>query len=172
VNIRQPFTRIALLLAFSATFGVACSDDDPVGPSSSPLQGLTQQEERDSVGGSPPPPEQGGSLEPGIFRGRVLGQSEPGAGNDSLETAPRLAGVRVAAYPVLSSNNGTPSLGPEAASVVTGSDGMFQLPELPGGEYAVTFEPPAGSIYRGAWVHATAHGGSNEFPWWVVLSKK
>jgi hypothetical protein len=103
----------------------------------------------------------------------VLGQSEPNAGNDSLETAPRVAGVRVTAYPYLgASTSGAPDLGPEAASVITGADGAFQLPELPGGEYAVTFEPPANSIYQGVWVHAISHSGSNEYPWWVVLPKK
>ena len=43
---------------------------------------------------------------------------------------------------------------------------------MPGGNYVVTINPPAGSIYGGVWVTATVHGTSHEFPWWVVLWKK
>ena len=169
---QKRFSRYVILFALAAGMGAACSDDEPTGPSTSPLDGLAQTEERDSTGATPPPPGQGAPLEPGVFRGKVLGQSEPNPGNDSLQTAPRVAGVRVTAYPYLGLNNGAPDLGPEAASVVTGSDGVFELPELPGGEYAVTFEPPANSSYQGVWVHAISHSGSNEYPWWVVLPKK
>jgi hypothetical protein len=161
-----------LLLALSASFGVACSDDDPIAPPSSPLDGLVQVEERDSTGAIPVPPGEGGPLEPGIFRGRVLGQADPGVGDDTLETAPRLGGVEVTAYELISSNGGVPNVGPEVASVVTGSDGTFQFPELPGGEYVVTFEPPQNSIYRGVWVTAIVHSGSGDLPWWIVLQKK
>jgi hypothetical protein len=82
-----------------------------------------------------------------------------------------VAGVVVTAYPKLSSS-ADPDLGPAAASVVTGSDGKFQLPTLSGGEYVVTFNPASGSPYGGVWVTATAHSGSSTFPWWVVLWKK
>jgi hypothetical protein len=77
----------------------------------------------------------------------------------------------VTAYPRLSTEP-IPDVGPAAASVVTGADGKFQLPTLPGGEYVVTFNPPASSIYAGVWVTATAFDGSSEWPWWVVLPKK
>lgn len=164
-------TRSALCVALATGITVACSDDgDPTAPGSSPLSGLTREESRDSVG-NPPPPPPSGTLTPGIVRGTVLGPSTPGAGNDSLETAPRVAGVVVTAYPVVQMAP-EPELGPAAASATTDANGRFQLPQLAGGEYVVTFNPPASSEYGGVWVTTVIHGGSNEYPWWVVLWKK
>lgn len=163
--------RSTLLLALVAGVTVACSDDDPAGPDSSPLRGLVQSEGRDSVGNTLPPPPQG-ELTPGYFHGKVLGTAPPGSGNDSLATMPRIAGVRVVAYPKTGDGPNGPEVGAEAASVTTGSDGSFQLPVLPHGEYVVSFTPPANSEYGGVWVTAIAHGHSHDYPWWVVLWKK
>lgn len=139
----------------------ACSDSS--GPNLSPLDGLTQYAGTDSTG-TPPPPPPTGTTTPGYFQGTVIGPSEPGAGSDSLATAPRIAGVRVSAYAALEQ-------GP-VASVVTGADGRFVLPLLPGGHYAVTFTPPINSPYGGVWATAPAHAQSHTHPWWVVLWKK
>lgn len=160
----------ALLVALLAGIAVACSDNNPTDPASSPLSGLAREDTRDSVGNAPPPPPVG-TPTPGSVRGTVLGPSDPGAGNDSLETAPRVAGATVTAYP-LEAMGVEPELGPAAASVVTDANGRFNLPELPGGEYVVTFNPPANSAYGGVWVTTVIHAGSNEHPWWVVLWKK
>jgi hypothetical protein len=102
----------------------------------------------------------------------VLGPSAPGAGNDSLATAPRVANAKVTAYPRQPTATDPNAVGTAVAEVVTGADGKFQLPTLPGGDYIVTINPAAGSIYGGVWVTATAHSTSHEFPWWVVLWKK
>lgn len=159
---------IALVL-MAATL-VACSDD-PTGTGNSPLAGLSQREGADSVG-NPLPPEPT-TPTPGSFHGTVLGPSEPGAGNDSLATAPRVSGVVVTAYPVTGGTPGSPTLGAAEATVTTGADGKFQLPTLAGGEYVVTFNPPASSIYGGVWVsQAFTSAQSNDWPWWVVLWKK
>jgi hypothetical protein len=84
---------------------------------------------------------------------------------------PRLANIRVNVYPRLSATNPL-DVGPVAASVLTDANGYFQTPALSGGDYVITFAPPAGSIYQGVWATATANTHSSDYPWWVVLSKK
>jgi hypothetical protein len=158
-----------LLAAVLVTVAAAACSDDPISNDLSPIAGLQESAVRDSTGSAPPPDPGTG---PGIVRGTVLGESEPGAGNDSLETAPRIAGVRVTAYPVIGTQTGGgPELGPEAASTTTGADGKFELPPLAGGEYAVVFDPPATSGYRGQWAHGPVGPQSADFPWWVVLNE-
>ena len=166
------FARPALFLLFTAAAGlsVACSDSTS-GDDNSPLAGLAPRTANDSVGTPPPPPPTNPT--PGRFHGTVLGPSEPGAGNDSLATAPRVAGVVISVYPVTGGTQADPTLGPATVpSITTGSDGKFQLPILVGGEYVVTFTPPANSIYGGVWVTATTSATSNDHPWWVILWKK
>ena len=128
-----------LLFTFAAGLSVACSDS-PTESENSPLAGLTQRDAADSVGNPLPPPP--ANPTPGSFHGTVLGPSQPGSGNDSLATAPRVAGAVVIAYPVT------------------------------GGTYVVTFTPPANSIYGGVWVTAATSANSNDHPWWVILWKK
>jgi hypothetical protein len=160
--------RPTLALAAIAAFALACSDD-PTGTDNSPLAGLTQREGGDSVG-NPLPPEPTNPT-PGSFHGTVLGQAEPGS-VDTLANAPRISGVVVKAFPVTGGTQAMPTLGPVEATVTTGADGKFQLPELSGGEYVVTFTPPSSSIYGGVWVTAFTSAQSNDHPWWVVLWKK
>ncbi|HEX9562931.1 MAG TPA: hypothetical protein VF981_03140 [Gemmatimonadaceae bacterium] len=162
-------TRPTFALAILATLALACSDN-PTASENSPLAGLTLREGTDSVG-NPPPPEPTNPT-PGSFHGTVLGQSEPGAGNDSLITAPRVADVVVTVFPVTGGEPGAPTLGTAEATVTTGADGKFQLPTLAGGMYVVTFNPPGSSIYGGVWVTAATSAQSNDHPWWVVLWKK
>lgn len=163
--------RPVFLLAFGLLSGlvVACSDN-PTETENSPLAGLAQRDGRDSTGNPLPPPPTNPT--PGTFHGTVLGFSPPGAGNDSLATAPRVSGVVVTAYKVTGGTEANPTLGPAEASVTTGADGKFQLPILSGGSFVVTFTPPANSIYGGVWVTTTTSSTSNEWPWWVVLWKK
>ena len=144
------FSRSAPSLVLLASLLVACDENDPTRSGSSPLSGLSQAPGKDSTGSPPPPPP--AIPTPGYFHGTVLGPSAPGAGNDSVATAPRVAGVVVTVYPRISSSSATPDVGPAAATVVTGADGKFQLPTIAGGEYVVTFNPPAGSPYGGVWV--------------------
>jgi hypothetical protein len=161
-------TGFLLLLASTTGLAIACSDD-PAGTENSPLAGLAPRTANDSVGNPAPAPT---NPTPGRFRGTVLGPSQPGAGNDSLNTAPRIEGVVVTAYPVTGGSQADPTLGPAAIYVTTGADGKFQLPILAGGEYVVTFTPPANSIYGGVWVTAMTSATSNDHPWWVILWKK
>ena len=167
----QRAARPVFLFAFVITAGLAmaCSDSYS-GSDNSPLAGLAPRTASDSVGNPPPPPP--ANPTPGRFHGTVLGPSQPGAGNDSLATAPRVSGVVVTAYLVTGGSQADPTLGPAAASVTTGTDGTFQLPTLSGGEYVVTFTPPANSIYGGVWVTAATSATSNDYPWWVTLWKK
>lgn len=160
-----------LTLALATGVLVACSSDSPTGTTDTPLAGLSAREGNDSIGNPLPP--QPANPTPGSFHGTVLGQSESGATGDTLATAARVADVVVTAYPVTGGTVANPTLGAAEASVTTGADGKFQLPELAGGEYVVTFNPPASSIYGGVWVsQAFTSAQSNDLPWWVVLWKK
>jgi hypothetical protein len=97
----------------------------------------------------------------------------PGSGVDTISTAPRVGGARIAAFRVLSGGgSASPTLGPEVAAVLTGSDGKFTTPALEGGEYVFTITPPSGSIYQGVWVTTLIHPESSVYPWWVVLARK
>ena len=162
----------AVLLGGAALVVAAC--DGMLGdPIRSPLDGLSYAVSADSAGNAPPDPPAGPST-PGYVHGTVVGPWDgAGSSDDSLANAPRIAGVTVAAYHLPESGTVTPeNIGEMVASALTGADGKFTLPTIDGGPYAVTFTPPAGSIYGGVWVTGTIHSGSHEFPWWVVLWKK
>ena len=75
-----------------------------------------------------------------------------------------MAGVAVTAYTELDRD--------PVASVVTGADGRFVLPTMPGGHYVVTFTPAPRSPYEGVWASAPVHGTSHTHHWWVVLLKR
>src|SRR5687767_8669398 len=124
---------IAVVLA------TACSDRDPAGPGNDPLAGLTEAERGDTVTTPPPSVPRG----PGHFVGTVYGY-DPGP--DTLASSVRLPGARVTAF-VLVQSPDTVVAGRQVASVLTNSQGFFQLPTLPAGEYIVTFVPPEGSPY-------------------------
>lgn len=160
-------TAVAAAIALAGMVSMACSDS-PTQPAASPIAGLASATTKDSSGTAVPQPP--ASSTPGTFHGTVIGKSVAGGG-DTLATAPRLAGVKVTAYPTTNAGAANPTLGAAAASVTTGADGQFALPELPGGAYVVTFTPPAGSGYSGQWVTATAYSGSGVYPWWVVLGR-
>ena len=157
-----------LALALSSALFVACSDS-PTETENSPLAGLAQRDGKDSIGNPLPTPP--ANPTPGSFHGTVLGPSEPGSGNDSLATAPRVSGVVVTAYPITGGTQADPDLGAAEKSVTTGADGKFAL-TLSGGDYVVTFNPPASSIYGGVWVTSATSATSNDHPWWVILWKK
>lgn len=160
--------RCLLALTCAVALLTACDDEGLTDANRSPIAGLAQAAGTDSLGNTPPPAT---DLEDGYFHGRVLGESPPGVGDDSLETAPRLAGVRVTAYPRTDANDADPALGPAAATVTTDINGDFELPVLEGGAYVVTFTPSTSSEYSGVWVTAVAHSASHEHPWWVVLPR-
>jgi hypothetical protein len=146
---------------------VACSSDISVQPTASPMSGLSHSQSGDTASATSTPTGTG----PGYFHGTVLGPSAPGAGNDSLATAPRVAGVVVTIYERKPGVD-TVAQGDAKGTVTTGADGLFTLPTLPAGEYVVTFVPPASSIYHGAYVFGPLRENSSEYPWWVVLAKK
>ncbi|NUQ12035.1 MAG: hypothetical protein HUU26_06880 [Gemmatimonadaceae bacterium] len=78
----------------------------------------------------------------------------------------------VRAYPVTGGTPASPKLGAVEATVTTGADGKFQFPQLSGGEYVVTFTPPASTPYAGVWVTAFTSAQSDDWPWWVILPFK
>jgi hypothetical protein len=163
--------RIAALVV-AVALASACSDDtpatEPEESNGSVLAGLSIVGRNDTV--KTPPPTQTGS---GYFRGTVMGPALPGAGNDSLSTSPRLAGVTVTIYPRIESTLSSQiPVGPAAGSSVTNAQGLFQLPVLPAGEYVVTFVPPAGSVHQGVYAFGPLRSNSGDYPWWVVLPKK
>lgn len=146
---------------------VACGDNSPTLPDSSPLAGLSKTTTNDSSTTWDPATPSG----PGYFHGTVLGPSAPGAGNDSLTTAPRISGVVVTIYD-RQPGEGEVKTGEARGSVTTGADGKFTLPTLPAGEYVVTFVPPANSGYHGMYAFGPLNEKSSTYPWWVVLAKK
>src|SRR5215218_2086916 len=90
---KQSFVRSIASLSVAVAL-VACGDTEPTQPNSSPLAGLNKTVSNDSVETSNPTTTSG----PGYFRGTVLGPALPGAGNDSLKTAPKIAGVVVTIF--------------------------------------------------------------------------
>lgn len=162
--------RFPVLIAASLLLALAACDDLSAPDNDAPFAGLTAASVADSLGNTPPTAP--ASATPGYFRGTVLGPSAPGAGNDSLETAPRVVGARIAAFPVVGGSPASPELGAEAAVATTDATGRFTLPTLSAGLYVVTITPPDGSPYGGVWVTATAHATSYEHPWWIVLWAK
>lgn len=157
----------AAFFALASGFAVAC-DDGTTDPEDSPLAGLAQRDGKDSVGNPLPPPPS--TPVPGGFHGTVLGPSTPGM-VDTLATAPRISDVVVKAYKVIGGSEVEPELGAVEQTATTGADGKFAL-TLSGGNYVVTFTPPANSIYGGVWVTASTSATSNDWPWWVILWKK
>lgn len=161
-------TRLIPVAAVMIAGMVACSSDNPTEPNGSPLAGLSKSTTNDSSTNANQPT--GGG--PGYVRGTVLGQSAPGAGNDSLKTAPRVAGVVITIYTRKTGTGDNVEAGEAKGTVTTGADGLFTLPTLPSGEYVVTFIPPETSGYYGVWVHGQIHENSSQWPWWIVLQKK
>lgn len=158
--------RFGLSLALLAGLTIACSDD-PTGTEQNPLSGLSQRTGSDSLGNPLPPAP--ANPTPGVFRGQVLAPCTGSCTGDTLATAPRIPGVVIKAYKVMGGSAANPTLGPVAATVTTGADGKFTLPELPGGEYVVTFTPPPTTNYAGVWVTAHTSSQSDDYPWWVIL---
>jgi hypothetical protein len=162
----------AIVLLGTLALSVACSGRDALiqPPVLSPLAGLNESAARDSSGGSPPT----GAPQPGDLSGTVVGPSPVGSGGDTLATAPRVAGVEITVYQVIESNLPVypPMVGPPIASTISGVDGKFALPGLPGGPIVVTFEPPSSGAYAGTWSSWVIHANSGDYPWWVVLPLK
>jgi hypothetical protein len=165
LTVGKTFSAIAL-----AALIAACSSESPLQPSGSPLAGLNKAASGDTSNTTHSPTGTG----PGYFRGTVLGPALPGSGNDSLNTAPRIAGVVVAIYERKAGESDADAVvaGEAKGSVSTGADGMFTLPTLPSGEYIVTFTPPASSGYYGVYAFGPLRENSSEYPWWIVLGKK
>lgn len=165
------------LLVLAATTVVACSDDPPTtGGNNSPLAGLKSSVAGDSAGTTPAPtPPPANNPTPGYVHGTVRAPgATAGPGQDTLAASIKIAGAVVTAYPRLVQGTDTAGVGPVAAQVITDADGKFTLPTLPGGEYVITFNPPASlaNTYGGVWTVGTIHDKSHELPWWVTLWKK
>src|SRR5215217_6970080 len=90
---KKPFMGAAVVLAV-ATILAACAGDSVVQPTPSPMAGLNHSASGDTANVNHSPTGTG----PGYFLGTVLGPSLPGSGNDSLNTAPKIAGVVVTIF--------------------------------------------------------------------------
>ena len=157
-------------------FAFACAGEAPTASESSPKAGLRSAQVQDSASSTPAPtPPPSTPPTPGYVHGtvRAPGGSAP-PGQDSLSASVKIPGAIVTAYPRVRSTLDTAGAGPMAAQVTTDANGQFTLPTLPGGEYIVTFNPPASlsAVYGGVWVTTTIHSGSSDFPWWITLWKK
>lgn len=157
-----------LLIAFAA----ACGSATDSSTDASPLAGLSGIEAVDSAGQGVTVP-----LSPqgaGYVRGTVLAPSAPGAGNDSLQTATRIAGVVIRIYPIIGNpQQANPTLGALQATVTTDANGRFETPVIDGsaGWHALTFTPPSGAGYQAVWARTQFWTGSSEYPWWVTLPR-
>ena len=89
-----------------------------------------------------------------------------------MVTAPRIANVKVTAYTIASNTGGEVAPGDQVATTTTNASGDFQLPTLPGGNYVVTFIPPAESKYRGQYTSGPVNSQTDRYPWYIVLSLK
>lgn len=159
-------TRSGLPLLLSVLFAACSSDGTSPQPTPQPLKGLTRVAGNDTADAPSP------GATPGSFHGTVLAPSEGATGSDTLATAPRIAGVRVTVYPRVPTASDSLALGDPVATMVTGSDGRFQSPQLAGGFYVVTFVPPAASPYDGVWASGYIDNRTHEWPWWVVLPRR
>jgi len=162
--------RVVLAASLLAALAVACTESTEPNQTVDVLAGLTETAPQDSAGAPMTPPPGGAGA--GYFRGYVRGPNAPGTDGDTLATSPRIGGVVVHAYPITGySAGGTPLLGTLAGEVTTNAQGEFTFPTIPGGEYVVTFRPPAGSAYQGMWVTGPIHPTSHTHPWWVTLPR-
>lgn len=162
--IRTAHARV--LLALAVVIAAAC-DSAVTAPDTSPLSGLVRAYAEDSTGTPVEPSE--GTPGSGYFAGIVKGPSPVGTTGDTLGSAPRIANVVIRAYPLIGGTGGSLELGPEVGTTTTDADGAFTFPLLSGGDYAVTFSPPAGSGYTGTWVLAHVDAQTHTHPWWVTL---
>lgn len=157
-----------LVVAFAAACG--SSVNEPVVPG--PLAGLSRIDAVDSAGNgvSQPLSPQGS----GYVRGTVLAPSAPGSGNDSLNTATRIAGVVIKIYPIIGDPNvANPTIGALIGTVTTDANGLFQTSVIDGshGWHTLTFTPPAGSGYQAVWARTQFWTDSSVHPWWVTLPR-
>jgi hypothetical protein len=163
----------ALLLAITTTVAIACGDKGAADPvvvtTTSPLAGLQRGQTNDSAPGAPSTPPATSS---GAIHGTVRGPAAPGSGPDTMVTAPRIANVKVTAYTIASNTGGEVAPGDQVATTTTNASGEFQLPTLPGGNYVVTFIPPAESKYRGQYTSGPVNSQTDRYPWYIVLSLK
>ncbi|MCA0374230.1 MAG: hypothetical protein LCH84_01090 [Gemmatimonadetes bacterium] len=164
--------RLAVAALFLTMSVAACSDDPGSPTPANPLAGLVGKPAVDSAGhGIPVPLSPSGA---GFVRGTVIAPSAPGAGNDSLNTATRIAGVIVRVYPVIGSPDvPSPTLGAVVATDTTDATGQFQTPVIAGGQswHVLTFTPPTGSAYQAVWSRTQFWTQSSERRWWVTLPR-
>lgn len=151
---------------------VACSDDSTGPDESNLLTGLSPVEANDTSSViSPTEP-----VEPGAFHGNVLGLAQIGGVGDTISNAVKMEGVLIRAYAYSGAvdDRGLPVPGALVGSAQTDANGMFQMPELPGGNYIVTIapQPPDDATWIGGWTLTTVNAESNRYPWWIFLPRK
>ena len=164
-RIQHPrYRALALTLALAAL--VAACGDDPSSPADgASLDGFVSAQRNDSTGGPPPDTVAEG---PGRFKGIVRGYT-PGA-VDTTATLVVLGNVKVTAYEYEGTMN-QPALRDPVAQTFSDLQGRFELPTLPGGNYVVTFVPPASSGYRPGWTIGWAWPRSGDNDWQIHLPK-
>lgn len=158
-----------LLLTLSLA---ACGESAQEPSSEGPLAKLVAKTPVDSAGkGVPQPFSPQGA---GAVRGTVIAPSAPGAGKDSLKTAPPIPGVVIRIFPVIGNPDvASPTLGPQLATVTTDANGRFQTPVVDGsqGWHVLTFTPPTGSGFQAVWARTQFWTQSLDTPWWLTLPR-
>lgn len=95
-----------------------------------------------------------------------------GEGQDTMATAPKLAGVVVTAYKHLGYSGNDVLIGEQVGTATTDENGWYGYFSLLPGSYVVTFTPPANSIYRSIYVTHDSPGappGSTIVHTWVIF---
>ena len=161
----------SLTLALVISIGLTgCADQGPTADNTD-LSLLVRLASPDSATG--PDPVAAPPTGPGFFQGVVAGEGTPSTERSIDVLGPDLPDVRVTVYPLLeSSAPAMPQMGAAIDTRVTNAYGEFETAEIPGAKYVVTFVPPNGSIYKGAYWIATAHPHDVPVFWRVVLPKK
>ena len=147
--------RFAVVVA--ALSGMVACSSSPTASAGNPLSGLNQV----SVSVKDTATAAQGAVAPGSFHGSVLGYMN---GPDSVDVP--LANVLVVAYARV---NGVTSAS-LTAETHSDANGLWALPTLAAGEYAVTYDPGAASAYRAGYTIATTQAVSAA--WTVMLPAK
>ena len=160
--------RSTFLAALASCAVMACSEQTTLPKPGDKLTGFSVGEIQDTTitGGSPGAqtgtnPIQAG----GIVRG-------VGEGQDTMATAPKLAGVVVKAYKHLGYSGNEVLIGEQVGSLTTDDNGWYGYFTLPPGSYVVTFTPPANSAFRSIYVTHDSPGappGSTIVHTWAIF---
>lgn len=165
-------TRSMLLAALTLGAVMACAETPITPEPGERLTGYSVGEIKDTAitGGSPGAQTGTNPIQvAGIVRG-------VGEGQDTMATAPKLAGVVVKAYKHLGYSGNDVLIGEQVGSATTDENGWYGYFTLAPGSYVVTFTPPASSIYRSIYVTHDSPGAPPNttvvHTWVIFLPRK